>query len=142
MSKVYDRVDGVFPKPNTKVRVIDTDSAYYKKGDIVYVTTYPHSSDRGLVVNERKDQHHGSWICKWEIVGTIEELTDDQKEEISRLALDAAKKRGYCDETTKILEDLGFPSSPREERSITYTARPGDKVVLTINGDIEQEITL
>lgn len=37
-------------------------------------------------------------------------LTEEQRQAVATAALEAAKKRGYCDETKKVLRDLGLPT--------------------------------
>lgn len=117
MNKVYFAKDGIFPETDTKVRVFDPAYSGFSKGDEVFVASYTwdDQNDRarreeGIVVSSEKGRH-GNWITAWELVDAdLSDLTDKQKQEITDKALDAAKKRGYCEETQNILRDLGLPT--------------------------------
>ena len=57
-------------------------------------------------------------------------ISTDIKQEITDNALQAASIRGYCDETKKILSDLGFPTESSKKThkivvEIEYTLKPG-----------------
>jgi hypothetical protein len=123
------------PKPDTKVRVKVMSSEKGKRlfpnGAIAYVSSYKDSYyDFRIAVNKYPGNDGGYWCTEWEALEGIDGMSDQDKQELTDLALAAATRRGYCNETKNILADIGLPTTPTAETKtvrvdITYTVRDG-----------------
>lgn len=125
------------PPAGTKVKVIRAAGGRNRPGDIVYVKSNQNyvQYDELLVTHRLDDidkDGDGNYICEYEIVqeNCLDRLTESERQKVTDAVLDAATKRGYCDETKKILSDLGLPTERTLQTEkitveIEYTVKPG-----------------
>lgn len=134
MGKIRSLADGdVCPKAGTQVIFrkgrygTATDNALY--GKTVYVTAHP-GTDRCIVVDTDPGSYHGTYCAEWEEVNPVnnvlDSLSDEEKQALARAALDAAERRGYCEETKNILSDLGLPTGRKRTVTVEIEVEEND----------------
>ncbi len=121
---------GRAPSKGTKIRP----TAFYGDktdglGTICVVTGYDPDHMHGVAVrslNNESDGYGFAYATEWEPVGVLDSLTDDQRRELAKAARASAKARGYCDETNKVLNDLGLNLKTKRKVTIEFEVEESD----------------
>ncbi len=89
-----------------------------KAGTVVRLDEF---EDRRRGIGFKADGMFSARVCEsWELLdpNPLASLTDEEKMQVAALALNSAKAHGYCNETKKVLADLGLPTRVKAKRTV------------------------